>query len=56
MAGAGELTSEELAKKTGTHPRIIKEWLASQAAGGFIRQPCNGPYTLPEEQAFALTD
>jgi hypothetical protein len=36
MAGAGELTPEELAKKTGTHPRIIKEWLASQAAGGFI--------------------
>ena len=26
MAGAGEMTSEELAKKTMTHPRIIKEW------------------------------
>ena len=35
MAGAGELTPEELAKKTGTHPRIIKEWLAGQA-GGFL--------------------
>jgi transcription initiation factor IIE alpha subunit len=57
MAGAGELTSEELAKKTGTHPRIIKEWLASQAAGGFITyNRVNGTYTLPEEQAFALTD
>ena len=57
MAGAGELTSEELAKKTGTHPRIIKEWLASQAAGGFITyNRFNGTYTLPEEQAFALTD
>ena len=27
MAGAGELTPEELAKRTATHPRMIKEWL-----------------------------
>ena len=57
MAGAGELTPEELAKKTKTHPRIIKEWLAAQAAGGFVTyNPAAGTYTLPEEQAFALTD
>ena len=57
MAGAGELTPEELAKKTGTHPRIIREWLAGQAAGGFVTyNPVTGSYTLPEEQAFALTD
>ena len=29
MAGAGALTPEELAKKTGTHPRMIREWLAA---------------------------
>jgi Rv2258c-like winged HTH domain len=57
MAGAGELTPEELAKKTGTHPRIIKEWLAAQAAGGFVTyNPASGAYILPEEQAFALID
>jgi SAM-dependent methyltransferase len=58
MAGAGgALTPEELAKKTGTHPRIIKEWLAAQAAGGFVTyNPAAGTYTLPEEQAIALTD
>jgi SAM-dependent methyltransferase len=57
MAGAGELTPEELAKKTGTHPRIIREWLAAQAAGGFVTyNPVSGTYTLPEEQAFALAD
>jgi ubiquinone/menaquinone biosynthesis C-methylase UbiE len=57
MAGAGSLTPEELARKTGTHPRIIKEWLAAQAAGGFVTyNPAAGTYTLPEEQAFALTD
>jgi SAM-dependent methyltransferase len=57
MAGAGEVRPEELAKKTGTHPRIIKEWLAGQAAGGFIiYNRVNDTYTLPEEQALALTD
>jgi SAM-dependent methyltransferase len=53
----GSLTPEELAKKTETHPRIIREWLAAQAAGGFVTyNPATGSYTLPEEQAFALTD
>jgi SAM-dependent methyltransferase len=57
MAGAGALTPEELASKTGTHPRMIREWLAAQAAGGIIAyDPATGRYTLPEEQAFALTD
>jgi SAM-dependent methyltransferase len=58
MAGAGgALTPKELAKKTGTHPRIIKEWLAAQAAGGFVTyNPAAGTYLLPEEQAIALTD
>ena len=57
MAGAGELTPEELAKRTETHPRMIKEWLAGQAAGGFVTyNPINGTYTLPDEHALALTD
>lgn len=57
MAGAGELSSEELAQKTGTHPRIIKEWLAGQAAGGYIvYNPENSKYLLPDEHALALTD
>jgi SAM-dependent methyltransferase len=58
MAGAGgALTPEELARKTGTHPRIIKEWLAAQAAGGFVTyNPASGTYRLQEEQALALTD
>ena len=57
MAGAGALTSEELARKTGTHPRMIREWLAAQAAGGFVTyNPAISAYTLPEEQALALTN
>ena len=57
MSGAGALMPEELARKTGTNPRIIKEWLAAQAAGGIVRyDAATGRYTLPEEQAFALSD
>ena len=57
MAGAGAITPEDLAKKTGTHPRIIKEWLAGQAAGGFVTyNQHNCTYVLPEEQIYALTD
>ena len=57
MAGSGGLTSDELAKKTDTHPRIIKEWLAAQAAGGYVTyDSASDTYTLPAEQAMALTD
>ena len=57
MWGAGELTPEELAKKTSINPRIIKEWLDSQAAGGFVTyNPVNRTYTLPDEHAAALSD
>jgi SAM-dependent methyltransferase len=57
MAGAGPLTPEGLAKKTGTHPRMIREWLAAQAAGGYVSYNSgSGTYTLPEEQAFALAN
>ena len=31
MARAGEITAEEVAKNTGTNPRIIKEWLAGHS-------------------------
>src|SRR5918993_1109881 len=53
MAGAGELTPEELAKKTGTHPRMIREWLTAQAVGGFVTyNPFAEKYTLLEKQVF----
>src|ERR671916_162775 len=50
MAGAGAVTPEELAKKTGTHPRMIREWLAAQVAGGFVTYNSAGSYTLPKDQ------
>jgi len=57
MSGAGPMTSAELAKKTGTTERYVREWLASQAAGGFVTyDAASGKYTLPPEQALALAD
>jgi SAM-dependent methyltransferase len=55
MADAGPMSAEALAQKTGTNARMIKEWLASQAAGGYVSyDPESGTYSLSEEQALAL--
>ncbi len=51
------ITSEELAKKNNTNERLVREWLANQAAGGYIMyNALDGKYTLPLEQAMALAD
>jgi SAM-dependent methyltransferase len=56
LAG-GALTSAELAERTGTDERYVREWLNSQAAGGYVQyDPSAGRYSLSEEQAFALAD
>jgi len=55
MAGAGPMTSAELARKTNTDERYVREWLSAQAAGGFVTYDAsNKTFTLPDEQAFAL--
>ena len=57
LAGAGPLTPGELASRTGTAERYVREWLNAQAAGGYVEyEPDSGRYTLPPEQAVALTD
>ena len=57
LAGAGALSPAELATRTGTAERYVREWLNAQAAGGYIAyDPESGRYTLPPEQAVALTD
>ena len=57
LADAGPLTPDELAKRTGTAERYVREWLNAQAAGGYVTyDPDSGRYTLPIEHAIALTD
>lgn len=54
---AGPLTSVELAERTGTHERYVREWLNSQASGGYVEyDAAAGRYWLSEEQAFVLAD
>ncbi len=55
MAGSGAMTSAQLAKKTNTDERYVREWLSAQAAGGFITyDAATRSFILPDEQAFAL--
>jgi SAM-dependent methyltransferase len=57
LADAGPLTPAELAKRTSTAERYVREWLNAQAAGGYVTyDPDSGRYTLPVEHAIALTD
>src|SRR5450432_2140042 len=57
MAGAGALSPVELARKTGTHERYVREWLCAQAAGGYVAyDAATGGFTLPPEQAMALAE
>src|SRR4051812_43817434 len=57
MAAAGPITPGELAKRTETTERYVREWLNNQAAGGYVTyQPATGRYLLPPEQAAALAD
>src|SRR5271170_2722407 len=57
LAGAGPLTPAELAQRTGTAERYVREWLNAQAAGAYVDyDPDSGRYTLPAEYAIALTD
>jgi hypothetical protein len=57
MADGTPVTSTELAQRTGTTERYVREWLVNQAAGGYIEyDPSIGRYHLLPEQAAALAD
>jgi len=57
LADAGPLTSTGLAEKTDTTERYVREWLRSQAAGGYVTyDPETDRYSLTPEQAAVLAD
>jgi SAM-dependent methyltransferase len=57
MRDAGPLTPAELAQRASCHERYVREWLDSQAAGGYVRyDPAAATYELPPEQAAVLAD
>jgi len=57
MAGAGPLTSAEVAQRAGAAERYVREWLRNQASGGYVSYDAGSDrYTLPDEHALALAD
>src|SRR4051812_5714379 len=56
MAGSGPLTPAELATRTGTAERYVREWLSAQAARGYVTYEGDGRFLLPDEHAVPLTD
>lgn len=57
LAAHGPLTSIQLAEKTNTDERYVREWLANQAAGGFVIYDAAAvTFALPPEHAYMLAD
>ena len=57
MAGAGPLSSQEMAKRSGCAERYVREWLNAQVAGGYVSyHPRSSTYELTPEQALVLAD
>jgi 2-polyprenyl-3-methyl-5-hydroxy-6-metoxy-1,4-benzoquinol methylase len=57
LVAGGQQTPAELAKRTNTAERYVREWLSNQAAGGYVSyDPATAKFFLSEEQAFAMAD
>jgi len=57
LADGGPATAAELAERTGTHERYVREWLLNQAAGGYVTWDAEAErWLLTEEQQLALVD
>jgi len=57
LADSNGMTPAELAAKTGTTERYVREWLINQASGGYVSyDPASGKFSMLPEQAVALTD
>src|ERR1700682_982297 len=55
MADLGACTSVALVEATGIRERYVREWLANQAAGGYVAyDPEKQTYALPPAQAMGL--
>lgn len=54
---SGPATSHELARRTQTDERYLREWLSAQAASGYVTYDAGeGRFSLTEEQAMALAE
>lgn len=56
LAGAGPLSSEELAERTGLKERWVREWLHQQGAAGILEYRGEGRFELSPEGCALLAD
>ncbi len=57
LADGRPVTAEDLARRTGTDPRYVREWLNNQTAGGYLtHDPARDTYTMPPEHAVVLAN
>ena len=57
MAGAGPLSSAEVARRSECAERYVREWLNAQVAGGYVAYHSSSEtYELTPEQAMVLAD
>jgi SAM-dependent methyltransferase len=55
LAGAGPLTTPDVAAKVSVDPALVREWLRAQAAGGYLDyDPATETFTLPDAVAAAI--
>src|SRR5919112_5671539 len=55
MAKTGPVTSMDLAAQTSTAERYVREWLAGQAAAGYVSfNPNDKKFALSQENAMVL--
>lgn len=57
LAGAGPVSSGELAEKVGCNERYVREWLNAQVAGEYLDyHPSSKTYELTEEQGLVFAN
>jgi 2-polyprenyl-3-methyl-5-hydroxy-6-metoxy-1,4-benzoquinol methylase len=56
LAGAGPVSSHQLADATDCHERFIREWLMGQSAARLVDDHADGTFELTDTQAAVLAD
>jgi len=57
MQEGGKLTAAELAARSGTHERYVREWAATMAAAGYLEYcSADATFRMSREQAMVLAN
>lgn len=57
LRGGGKMTAGELAARTGTQERLVREWLSGQAAAGYVEYDASdNKFYLSAEQELVFAD